>query len=110
MSFGKMNTKISLINVSPIKDAEGFTTQAEQTLATIHAFKEDKNSTEKWANMATFSEATTLFRFRTVPGVSLTSKLVIACGSDRYQILSAEDVRGRGMYIEVLAKKLEGSM
>jgi len=110
MSFGKMNTAISLITVSPVKDSEAFTTQAEQILASVYAYKEDKNSTEKWANMAAFSEATALFRFRRIPEISVTSKLCISCGSDRYQIFSVEDVRGRGMYIEVLAKKLEGSV
>jgi hypothetical protein len=35
--------------------------------------------------------------------------MVIVCEYGRYQILSVEDVRGRGMYIEVLAEKLESS-
>lgn len=105
-----MNTVISLISISPVKDSEGFASQAEQILATVHAYKEDKNSTEKWINLAAFSEATAMFRFRRIPDITVTPTLYIACGSDRYQILSAEDVRGRGMYIEVFAKKLEGSV
>jgi hypothetical protein len=31
---------------------------------------------------------------------------VILCGDDRFEITSVEDVKGRGMYLEVLAKKV----
>ncbi len=60
--------------------------------------------------MAAFSEATALFRFRKIPGVEITTALYIACDSERYRIVSAEDVRGRGMYVEVLAEKQEGTV
>lgn len=44
-----------------------------------------------------------------IPGVEVTTSLVIACAGGRYDIVSVEDVRGRGMYIEVLAKKVTAS-
>jgi hypothetical protein len=31
----------------------------------------------------------------------------IVCPDGRYKILSVEDIKGRGMYYEVLAEKLE---
>jgi hypothetical protein len=31
---------------------------------------------------------------------------VILCGDDRFEITSVEDVKGRAMYLEVLAKKV----
>jgi len=39
----------------------------------------------------------------------LNSIISIRRSQKRYKILSAEDVRGRGMYIEVLAERLEAS-
>ena len=60
--------------------------------------------------MAAFSEATALFCFRKIPSVEITTALFIACGDERYRIVSAENVRGRGMYVEVLAEKLEPSV
>ena len=33
--------------------------------------------------------------------------MVLVCDTGRYRILSVEDVRGRGLYVEVLAEKLE---
>ena len=47
-----------------------------------------------------------MFRFRVIPGLTVTTAYVILCGDDRFEITSVEDVKGRGMYIEVLAKKV----
>ena len=39
-----------------------------------------------------------------VPLVSVTTDLAILCDGDRFEITSVEDVKGRGMYLEVMAK------
>ena len=36
----------------------------------------------------------------------IKTKMVIDCSGDRYEIISVEDIKNRGMYIEVLAKKV----
>ena len=110
MSFGKMNTQIDIISTAPVKDADGFVTNSDHIVASIRAYKEDRHGNERWANMAAFSEATALFRFRKIPGIEITTSLFIICGDEQYRIISAEDVRGRGMYIEVLAEKQEGTV
>ena len=107
MSFGKMNTYIDIINTIPIKDEEGFAKKGDNILASVRAYKEDRHGNEKWMNMALYSTASSLFRFRKISGLKVTTEMVIACEDSRYQILSVEDVRGRGMYVEVLAEKLE---
>jgi hypothetical protein len=110
MSFGNMNTFIDIISTAPIKDSEGFATTGDNILASVRAYKEDRHGSERWTNMAAFSTATSLFRFRKIPGLKVTTEMVITCDDGRYQILSAEDVRGRGMYVEVLAERLEPSV
>ena len=110
MSYGKMNRFIEIISTKPAKDAEGFTTSGDTVLANVRAYKEDRHGNERWANMAAFSAATSLFRFRAIPGLMIDTSLFILCGGDRFRILSAEDVKGRGMYVEVLAEKLEASV
>lgn len=109
MSYGKMNKPIEIITVSSSKDAEGFTTSGDTTLANIRAYFEPKNSTERWRNNAVFAEASALFRFRVIPGLTVDTAMVIICDGERYNILSAEDVRGRGMYLECLGKAVSGS-
>ena len=107
MSFGKMNTFIDIINTVPIKDEEGFTKKGDNILASVRAYKEDRHGSERWTNMASFSSASSLFRFRKILGLKVTTEMLLVCEDGRYQILSVEDVRSRGMYIEVLAEKLE---
>lgn len=105
----KLNTFIDIISTAPTKDAEGFVTHGDNIMASVRAYFEPKNSTEKWSNMAQFSEATALFRFRKLPDLAITPSMVITCDTGRYEILSVEDVKQRSMYFEVLAKKVEGS-
>ena len=109
MSFGKMNTFIDIIEKVTINDSEGFSTEIDNIVATIRAYREGRHGTEMWANRATFSEATDLFRFRCIPGVTITTAMLIVCDDGRFEITSVDDVRGRGMYTEVLAKEVKPS-
>ena len=107
MSFGKMNTLVDIIQTAPAKDAEGFVSNRDTILATIRAYREEKHGNESWANRAAFSTASALFRFRKHPALTVTTDMTLVCDTGRYRILSLEDVRGRGLYIEVMAEKLE---
>ena len=107
MSFGKMNTKIDIVQTSAIKDSEGFATRNDTILASVRAYREDRHGSERWANQAVFQEASALFRFRIIPGLTVTDEMTILCKAERFRIISAEDVRGRGMYVEVLTQRLE---
>ena len=106
MSFGKMNVRISIAEETIAKDVEGFATKTDNILVSIHAYREGRHGSQKWVNRAAFSEATDLFRIRVIPGLAVTTAHVILCGVDRFEITSVEDVQGRGMYLEVLAKKV----
>lgn len=75
----------------------------------FECFVEGRHGSERWANLAAFSEATELFRFRAIPGVEVTTKHFILYGGNEYNILSVENVKGRNMYVEVLAKRLVSS-
>ncbi|GHV24862.1 hypothetical protein FACS189465_2440 [Clostridia bacterium] len=105
MSFEKLATTfIDIIETRKIKDSSGFVTTVDEILASVRAYKEQRHGTEKWANRAVFSTATALFRFRKIPDVEVTTNLIIACDTDRYNILSVENVKNRGMYTECLCE------
>jgi Bacteriophage head-tail adaptor len=106
MSYGKMNTFIDLVERVKIKDLEGFSTEVDNIVASVRAYREGRHGNEKWANRATFSEATDLFRFRRIPSVVVSTAMLLVCEDGRFEITSVEDVKGRGMYIEVLAKEV----
>ena len=109
MSFGKMNTFIDIIEKATIKDSDGFSTERDNVLASVRTYREGRHGSEKWANRATFSEATDLFRFRCIPGITVTTSMVLVCDGGRFEITSVENVKGRGMYLEILAKEVKPS-
>lgn len=109
MSFGKMNTQIQITQKRVTLDDEGFQTESDVVVATVRAYREGQHGSEKWANRAAFSEATDLFRFRTIPGVKISTDMRLLCGDSVFEITSVEDVKGRGMYIEALAKEVQPS-
>ena len=102
-----MNRFIEIITTEPVKDTEGFISAGDTVLANVRAYREDRHGNERWANMAAFSTATSLFRFRAIPGLTVDASLFIVCENERFRVLSVENIRGRGMYIEVLAERLE---
>ena len=109
MSFGKMNGFIEITEKQVITDSEGFQSESDVVVAKVRAYREGRHGSEKWANRAAFSEATDLFRFRTIPGMKITMDMRLLCGDSVFEITSVEDVKGRGMYIEVLAKEVQSS-
>ena len=109
MSFGKMNTFIDLIKNVITTDSEGFQVTSDEIVASVRAYREGRHSSEKWANRAAFTDATDLFRFRVIPGILVDTSMVITCAGGRFEITSVENVKGRGMYIEILAKEVKPS-
>lgn len=109
MGLGLMNKPAKLCEKTFVTDFEGFSTQRVAVLADIRVFVEGRHGSERWANLAAFSEATELFRFRKIPNVKVTTKQYIIFEDEEYDILSVEDVKGRSIYIEVLAKKAVAS-
>ena len=106
MSFGKMNTFVDIVSVTKKKDSEGFTVDSEEVIASVRAYREGRHGSQRWANLAAYSEATDLFRFRRIPGIGVTTDHILVCEDGRFDITSVEDVKSRGMYVEVLAKKV----
>jgi hypothetical protein len=113
MSYGKMNTLIDIITAEPAKDADGFVTNGDRILASVRAYKETRNTSARWERIigsAAFTSVTAMFRFRKIPKLTVTTSHFLSDGEGRYNIVSAEDVRGRGMYVECLCQKLEGTV
>ena len=110
MSFGKMNGFADIVKTKQVKDNEGFTHSEDEVLASIRIYWEGRHGSQRWANLAAFSDATDLFRLRCIPGLTVTTDHVLVTEDGRYDIVSVENVKGRGMYIEVLAKRSESTI
>jgi head-tail adaptor len=109
MSMGKMCSFIEIVSHESFKDSEGFTTNGDVILASVRAYKEFKHGSEAWKSRAVFSTATTLFRFRWIPGLTVTTAMAVICGGEKYNIVSVENVRDRNMFIEILTDKITPS-
>jgi len=83
-----MNTPIDIIQTTQTKDAEGFVTSSDTILASIRAYREDRHGNTLWANRSAWSEATSLFRFRVIPDVEITTAMHILCKNERFRIIS----------------------
>ena len=106
MSFGKMNQTADIVEIRRTKDSEGFASKEERVLASVRVYREGRHGSVRWANLAAFSDATDLFRFRAIPGVKVTTEHTLVCDGERFSVISVEDVKGRGMYTEILARKV----
>ena len=109
MSYGKMSTLVDIVKPTITTDEDGFRIVSDEVLATVRAYREGRHGSERWANRAAFTDATDLFRFRVIPKLTIGTDMALACGAERFEITSVEDVKGRGMYVEVLARKVESS-
>ncbi|WP_195415595.1 phage head closure protein [Enterocloster citroniae] len=109
MSFGKMNVFIDIVQKKVTTDDEGFKVETDEVLASVRAYREGRHGSEKWANMAAFTTATDLFRFRAIPNLTVTTDMKIICSGHTFRITSVEDVKGRGMYLEALVQEVEKS-
>ena len=110
MSFGKMNGFADIVKTKQVKDSEGFTHSEDEVLASIRVYQEGRHGSQRWETLAAFSEATDLFRFRCIPGLTVTTDHILVTENGRYDIVSVENVKGCGMYIEVLAKRSESTV
>lgn len=54
MSYGRMNTPISIVQEVVTKDTEGFATKTDNILVSVHAYREGRHSSQKWVNRAAF--------------------------------------------------------
>lgn len=61
MSYGMMNGFADIIEVKHEKDSEGFSTTVDEVLASVRVYREGRHGSQRWANLAAFSEATDLF-------------------------------------------------
>ena len=107
MNIGKMNNFVDIFNQIQSKDSEGFVTETDDFVASVRATREERHGSRKWANLAAFTDANAIFKFRRVPGLEIESGMILVCNTSRYTVISTEIING--MYMEVLAEKIEPS-
>ena len=103
----KLQHFIELFRVEQETDPDGFPVERDVFLASVRAYREDRYGSETWKNRSLFSTATTLFRIRRIPGITLDTRCVVVTEDGRHNILSVEDIRRKGIYWEILAERVD---
>lgn len=106
--IGSMRDSIDLIAPVTVRDKAGFTITSDQVVATVRAYRETRHATATWGNRAAYTNATVLFRIRTIPGLDITEAMEITTHDSRFVIDTVEVI---GRYVEILAHQAtpEGS-
>ena len=104
MPISELNTPIQILRLRFGRDRDGFPTESDELIACVRARAEMRNATERWSSRAVLREASAIFTFRHIPHIEITTDMVIVCGADRYNIVSVENIRGRNLYTQVVAR------
>ena len=87
----------------------GFKSEQEIILASVRAYREGRHGSESGQTAPPSRMLLDLFRFRVIPGITVATDMRILCGGQSFEITSVEDVKGRGMYVEALAREVKPS-
>lgn len=104
MSFGKMNGFADIIITKKIKDSEGFHYGGGSSLLSAYI---GRVVTEVCGGqISPLFPKRLIYSAFVIPNLIVTTEHFIECDGERFHITSVENVKGRGMYIEVLAEKV----
>jgi SPP1 family predicted phage head-tail adaptor len=99
---GELRTSITLQKRTVTANSGGFPSPGWSTLATVWARWENVHGGEVWQAETVQAEraATVLIRYRS----DVDTTCAVLLGSDRYQVVSMDNIQQRGEYIELKVK------
>lgn len=104
MNIGDMRHRITLQKKVDVTDADGFTTQQWQDVATVWAAVENLHGREYWEAASVQAENTVKFTIRFRPDVEQTMRILFK--GKVYNILSIDNIKYRNEFIEIKAREL----
>lgn len=106
MAIGLMRDTITIKSKTITKDSQGFQTETLTTIVSCRAYREGRHGSAAWRNRAAYTDATESFTIRN-PATNIDTSMIIENRGKTFEIVSIENVKGRGMYLEILAKAVE---
>jgi SPP1 family predicted phage head-tail adaptor len=104
MQIGELRTRITLQSRSNTTNAGGFQSPSWATIADVWAKWDNAHGSEVWAAQSVQAEApaTVTVRYRT----GLDTTCAVFKGSDRYEIISIDDIHDRHVWLELKVRKM----
>ena len=110
LRLGRLSGKMNVYRKIKTQDADGFTVQTEELMFTVRCYREGRLGGTSEANLTLQTAATDIFQVEAIPGFEFTREYLIEHNGQRFEILDVDAVKGRGFYVEILAKRLESAV
>lgn len=105
MALGRMTRTVQIIRRTNTPDSEGFSSTQDEVIKTVKAYREGRHGSEAWRNRASFTDATDMFTIR-YPHFEVKTDMFVRDGDSIFTITSVENVKGRGMYVQILGREV----
>lgn len=102
---GELRTSITLQSRTVFTETGGFQVPAWATLATVWARWINVHGSEVWAAASLQAEAAATVTIRYRGDVDATCAVLL--GSDRYEIVSLDNIQQRGEFLELKVRKMK---
>jgi SPP1 family predicted phage head-tail adaptor len=99
---GELRTPVTLQSRIETADAGGFTSQSWSTIAAVMAKWTGVHGSEAWTAQTVEAERAATVLIRYLAGVDETCAVLL--GSDRYEIVSIDNIQQRNEYLELKVK------
>lgn len=110
MRLGKFFADVKILRKIKTQDEEGFGIQTEETVKTVRCYRESRQGTTLWKNLAAFAEATDLFQIQKPADFELSRAYLLESGGERFEILDIECIKGHDLYLQIIAKCITGAV
>ena len=110
LRLGKFTGSLTILQKVRTQDSDGFTSQTENAVAAVPCYHERRDASTRWEHLTTFTEVTDLFQIKRLPDVELSRSYVLESGGDRFEILYIEPIKGRDVFLQILARCVSGTV
>lgn len=110
LRLGKFFADVTILRKIKTQDDEGFNDQTEKTVETVRCYRESRQGTTLWKNLAAFAEATDLFQIKKPADYELSRAYLLESGGERFEILNIERIKGHDLYLQIIAKCITGAV
>ena len=101
---GELRTPVTLQSRTNATDLGGFNSPSWSTIAAVWAKWVGVHGSEAWTAQTVQAESAATVTIRYLAGIDTTCSLLL--GSDRYEIVSIDDIQMRHEYLELKVKRM----
>lgn len=110
LRLGKFSSEVSILKKNRTQDDEGFTTMTLDAVETVRCYHENRQGSTRLIDQTTYTEVTDLFQIKKPTEYKLSRGYLLECDGEYFEILSIERIKGYNLYLQILARCIEGAV